>query len=137
MVAGLVLGGLAVMFLAGAVMEFIELMPRGVPYASVANARGAFLVLMGLGSVGAAILAFVNPDFGRVFAAAAAGAGMWEAAGWWREIALVVFDGNTGFMPEEFWIRMVPPVLGGFAGILAMVMLAGAKISDWSVAKRR
>jgi len=137
MVAGLVLGGLAVLFLAGAVMEFVELMPRGTPFTSVTNARGAFLVLMGLGSVAAAILAFANPDFGRVFAAAAAGAGMWEAAGWWREIALVLFDQNTGFVPDEFWIRVIPPVLGGFAGILAMVMLAGAKISDWSAAKRR
>ena len=37
----------------------------------------------------------------------------------------------------EFWIRIIPPVLGGFAGILALVMLATPKVSDWSAAKRR
>lgn len=135
--AGVALIVVAVLFVVAAVMEFIEIMPRGVPYSSVVNSRGIFLALMGIGAAGAGALAFANPDFGRVFAAAAAGAGIWEAAGWWREILMVVFDGNTGIYPDEFWIRVVPPVLGGFAGILALVMLATPKISDWSAAKRR
>ncbi|GIG66575.1 hypothetical protein [Phytomonospora endophytica] len=135
-VAGVALGGLALLFLVGAIMEFADIVPRGAPFSSITNVRGVFLIVMGLGAAGAAVLAFVNPDFGRVFAAAAAGAGIWEAAGGWREIMLALFDENSGIYPNEFWIRIAPVVLGGFLGILALVMLASPKISDWSVAKR-
>ncbi|GAA4892136.1 hypothetical protein [Stackebrandtia albiflava] len=134
---GLVMGGLALFFIIAAIMEFAEMVPTGVPYDSIQNIRGAYFALMGVVALVAAVLVIVNGDFGRVFAASVAGAAMWEAAEWWQYILLILFDGNTGDPSEDWWIRAVPPLLGGFSGIVALIMLAMPKFSDWSSDRRR
>lgn len=136
-IAALLLGLLVLLYVISAVAEFAQVMPSGLSYDSVANLYGLYLVLMALVSVVATMLVILSGNFGRVFAAGVAGAAMWEASVWWESILLLLFDNNTTALDEGFWLRSVAPLLGGFVGIVILILLAMPSISDWSTDKRR
>lgn len=126
-------GALALFFLILAILAFLQVEGHyEFPFL-----YGGYLLLMAAAAGAAAVFSFLGTDFGRVFAAAVAGAAMWDAAGWWQSLIGPLVSGEGIAVGHFPWIATVTSILGGFVGIGVVVVMSTPALSVYSAEKQK
>ena len=134
--AAVLLAIIGLLFAVIAVVDLVEPVSwTGTEEALITGA--VYKGVMFLVAVVAAIMVVVGLDFGRVLGAGVAGAAMWLASNAWVSVLAILMNGGFNTLPFEFFLLFLPPILAGFFGVAALLVLAAPSFSQWSVDRRK